>query len=106
MAAHVPGSADHENGGTHESSLDFQDLRDAGQVARALGRHERDIFDANTADAEIVKTRLHGHDMARSKLGAALADGRRLVDLQTQPVAGTVEEALHASVAHAGRVAT
>ena len=64
-----------------------------------------DVFESDAADAEIIKPRLHGDHMAGAQDRVDGRDARRLVNVQTQAMAGAVEKALHAAVDFPGRKA-
>src|SRR5438046_1844370 len=81
-------------------------LRRAGEVA-AAGRLDDDhVLDADGSPAQIVEARLDRHHVAGLEWVVETADARQLVDVETDPVARPMEEALVASAHDAGSVAT
>ena len=78
-------------------------MRAVGQIAIALCSDDHDVFEPDAADAEIVKSRLDGDDMAGAQDRVNRRDARRLVNVQAETMAGAVKEALHAAVDFTGR---
>src|SRR5437868_1169419 len=94
----MPSSGFSSNGiperlGTSSPSDDAQLLiRGSEDIAAVLGDDDG-ILDANAAEVFLVNSRLDRDGHAGTQLAlVALADARRFVDLETEPVAGGVDE--------------
>src|SRR5437763_14941052 len=90
----------HERWRSAECS-DLQLLREPGDHFGACPRDHNHVFDPNTAKAGIIKTRFYRHHFA--SIENHLLQSRIFMDLQSEPVAGPVEEPNPATFAHLGR---
>src|SRR5918998_5525370 len=107
----VPVACSHFNFGVSETAaLDYESLREAGQVAATVLRDEDEVLYADAAKFWVVDAGLDGDDVAGDELVVGEGDAGGFVDLQPDPVPRAVEEALRKRLAfgpvvHVGLVA-
>src|SRR5262245_25025350 len=76
-----------------------------GEMTIACRCDEDNIFQAHPPQSKIVKSGLHCYDVTGCQRGLTERDSRRLVNIQAEPVPGSMEKALHPSVDFTGREA-
>ena len=75
--------------------LDLEKLRAVCEIAIALLRDQDHIFEAYTADAQVIQSGLYGDHMALTQGCFNGRDPRRLMDIQAQAMSRAVKKTLH-----------
>ncbi len=65
-----------------DSVLNFEKLRAVGQIAIALGGDDDDVFQAHTADADVVEPGLDRHHVTGAQDRIDRSNARRFMDVQ------------------------
>src|SRR5215210_4554418 len=73
--------------------LESELLREFRQVAAAAFGDDHEVLDADATGLRVVETRLYCHHVTGDELLVSYGDAGSFVDLQSYPVAGTVDKA-------------
>ena len=79
-------------------ALHLEGFFEFGKVFGTITGDEGHVFETNSTETGIIKTRLDRDNVAGRKFLLRIgADARRFVNLHADPVAGAMEESLHAA---------
>jgi len=90
-----------ENGRRVSSSdrlAEFKYFRIVRQIPATVFCHKDHVFDTHRPEARVIEAGLDRHDMSFLQQRTGSADTRRLVNIQSDAMAGAVKIALHAAV--------